>query len=199
MAEIVACKDVAKEMRLEVVVGLRCEPIVERLSGELGLHPGAASQRVIIGRQRRCLASRFARLSILLALLNDLLQSSQGIERARESCVGVELRKSLFDLADGESGVKAVVDSDTQAGDVATRFVGGNGHERLLCSSKFHSFCCPRCGCRKQCHGSQGAFDSIHVLRLLVCVRQTGELCLRGYFSFLPSWNASPTFSPTTR
>ena len=89
--QVVACKDVAEEVSLEIIVALRCECVAEGLTGELCLHLGSLLQSVIVGRQRVGFAACFGGLASLGAFLYGLLQCAESVQRTGETSVGIEL------------------------------------------------------------------------------------------------------------
>ena len=114
MGQQVAGEDVAEKVCLEVVVLGWAEIVVERLAAELGLHLGALLQGVVARGQGRRLGAEFVGLTVVVKLLQHLLQRTQRIERTGETHVGIELRQGLLDLVGREAGTQAVAYGHTE-------------------------------------------------------------------------------------
>ena len=113
--KLIAGEDVTKEVRLQVVIVLRTEIVVERSARKLRLVLCAQfvgfAGIVPFGRARPGLAFLPARAPLLAPpeggrTFQHLVQHAQRIQRARESRVGIELRESLLQFVDGHSVVE---------------------------------------------------------------------------------------------
>ena len=107
VGQVVACEDVAEEVRLKVIVGSGGESVVERASRQFRLHLGALPQRVVALGQRVGVAALGVVDAAPLAPVEHALQRGEGVKAARETRVGVKLRQCFLYLADGQSRVES--------------------------------------------------------------------------------------------
>ncbi len=120
--ELVAGENVAEEMRLQIVVVLRTESIVEGAATHLGLRFGSHLERQagIVPHLRTLPRSPFiAGLACRLAFVEHLRQGSKCIERTGKASVGIELGESFLEFVDGHTAVEGFVDGRRQAVEVA--------------------------------------------------------------------------------
>ena len=132
-------------MGLQIEVRLRGEGIGERLAAhELRLHLGALFQRIVILRKRVRLTAFVHAKTGVGALLDDLLQGAQRVQRAREARVCIQMRQGLLGFAHGQSLFKSFVQGRLQPLDISFRLVGRDGRERLLFLSQCHIVLCKK-------------------------------------------------------
>ena len=138
-SELVASEDVAEEVRLQVVVILRTEVVVELATRHLRLvlHAQLIGGLGIVPFLRA--RPGLALLPVLLLILQHLTQHTQRIQRAWESRVGIELRESLLQFVDGYSVVERRAHGRLQPLQITLC------HQAGTCCQSFLTLCQRRC------------------------------------------------------
>ena len=130
--QLVARKDIAEQMRLQIIVILGTEGVVEGTARQPGLHLGALLQCLGCIVPHGGTLPRLAVLPAGLTVLKHLVQHTQRIERTRETRVGIELGKSLLQFIDGHAAVQRTAHCRLQAFQVALCHQTGTGCQSLL-------------------------------------------------------------------
>lgn len=86
-AELVTGEDVSEKMRLKVVVVLRTEVVVERLTGKLCLDISTFFQGFLCIIPKRRVGPRLTLYPSFLGILQHFAQDSKRIERTREASI----------------------------------------------------------------------------------------------------------------
>lgn len=134
--EVVALKDGAKQVRLQVLANRRRKVKQGPLHGrarQLGLVGAAGrAQRIALRNGAAGWAAGCIDHAAFFALLQQLHESAQRIEAARKAGIGVQLHQYFANIADSQAGLQPRLQAWRQAFQVARCCPGGYWQNGLL-------------------------------------------------------------------